>query len=359
MEQRFSETNDMAHASAHLKPDTLLGLTLHSSRSVNPTERVVVPVDDELLERILESTYRTLSGGLSRHAYARFDAASHMTAWGRSHLRRYALVRGRDLLASATRSDLTAVLDKRTVSVCGVGGVFTEPAHRGNGHASTLVDRLIHDAADEGAELALLSSDRHSPWCARNGFEVIPTKEAAVTVIESPRYGAPMTLIRGGEERDLSAIVAMGRVRAEPFRFHLDRDLDRLQHAITTKRLQAGLAPAGARQLHFFIAEEGITAAAYVVITVAGNRWTIEECGDRDPSGARVGAILQALIAREPAERRPSIQGWLPPGFVPPQVTITSTTPSAEVMMGRSLKATTVLPQLPVDAVLYWRSDIF
>jgi hypothetical protein len=29
----------------------------------------------------------------------------------------------------------------------------------------------------------------------------------------------------------------------------------------------------------------------------------IEECGDRDPSGARVGAILQALIAREPAKR--------------------------------------------------------
>jgi len=36
----------------------------------------------------------------------------------------------------------------------------------------------------------------------------------------------------------------------------------------------------------------------------------IEELGDRDPGGApRPAAILQALIAREPAEARPSIQG--------------------------------------------------
>jgi len=44
--------------------------------------------------------------------------------------------------------------------------------------------------------------------------------------------------------------------------------------------------------------------------------------GDRDPSGARAGAILQGLIAREPAERRPTIRGWLASGFLPPQVTI-------------------------------------
>ena len=46
---------------------------------------------------------------------------------------------------------------------------------------------------------------------------------------ESPRPGAPMTLIRGGEERDLQAIVAMGQVRASAFRFHLDRDVDLVQ----------------------------------------------------------------------------------------------------------------------------------
>ena len=59
----------------------------------------------------------------------------------------------------------------------------------------------------------------------------------------------------------------------------------------------------------------------------------IEEAGDRDPAGARVGAILQALIAREPAEQRPRSRRWLPDGFLPPQVTIVGETPSADVMM--------------------------
>jgi hypothetical protein len=135
--------------------------------------------------------------------------------------------------------------------------------------------------------------------------------------------------------------------------------VDFVQYAIARTRLLAGLGAAGARQLHFFIAEEGITAAAYVVISIAGDLWTIEACGDRDPSGARVGAILQALIAREPVERRPTIRAWLPRGFVPPQVTIVSATPSAEVMVVRSLGKTDVRPPLSGDDVLYWRSDVF
>ena len=61
--------------------------------------------------------------------------------------------------------------------------------------------------------------------------------------------------------------------------------------------------------------------------------------------GCSCRAILQALIAREPAERRPMIHAWLPPGFVPPQVTVVSVKPSAEVMMrglGPTVRAGTV-----------------
>ena len=76
-----------------------------------------------------------------------------------------------------------------------------------------------------------------------------------------------------------------------------------------------------------------------MVVSIVDRTWTIEECGDRDPSGARVGAILQALIAREPVEQRPIIRGWLPPGFVPPQITIVSARPSTDVMSGRSSQA--------------------
>ena len=252
----------------------------------------------------------------------------------------------------------SAGLDRQPVRVCGIGQIFPRPAPTAGGPAREFVDGLLEQAARGGAALALLFSDMNDEQQVA-AFDVVPMTDVEIGVAEPLRRGAPMTLIRGGEERDLAAIVAMGRIRAEPFRFHLDRDVEFEQYAITRKRLLAGLGAAGARQLHFFIAEEGITAAAYVVVSIVGGTWTVEECGDRDPSGARVGAILQALIAREPVERRPTIRAWLPRGFVPPQVTIVSATPSAEVMVVRSLGKTDVRPPLSGDDVLYWRSDVF
>jgi hypothetical protein len=280
------------------------------------------------------------------------------TAWARRHQRRFALVDGRDVLASAMQYDLAALLDEQPVRICGIAEIFPQPGLAIGGPAGELVERLLEQAARDGAAMGLLfSATRDEQQIA--GFDLVPITDVEIGVAEPSRRGAPMTLIRGGEERDLAAIVAMGRIRADPFRFHLDRDVDFVQYAITKKRLLAGLGTAGARQLHFFIAEEGITPAAYVVVSIVGDMWTLEECGDRDPSGARVGAILQALIAREPVERRPTIRGWLLRGFVPPQVTIVSAKPSTAVMMMiRSLGTTEVHPRISGDDVLYWRSDI-
>ncbi len=133
------------------------------------------------------------------------------------------------------------------------------------------------------------------------------------------------------------------------------RDVDRVKHAITSKRLLAGLGRAGARQLRFVIAEEGITAAAYLVLTVAEGTWAIEDAGTA-MRPARAG-YLPALIAQKPAERRPVIRGWLPTGFVPPQVTVASARQSENVLM-----IAVVGPIEPLrpssDDVLCWRGDL-
>lgn len=319
----------------------------------------VVPAEGALLDHVLATSALHDKAGLSAYAYARCDAALTKTAWGRAHQQRFALIDEAGLLAGATRYLAAGVLDGRPVRVCAIGEVFTDPVHGGGDDARRLIERLLADATQEGADLALLFSDMDPTWCDRNSVERIPTIDIELRVAQSPNHGAPMTLVRGGEERDLAAIVGMGQVRAAPFRFHLDRDVDFVQYAITRKRLRAGLGAPGALQLQFFIAEEGVTAAAYVVIGVAGSSWTIEECGDRDPSGARVGAILQALIAREPVERRPSIRGWLPPGFVPPQITIASAAPSSDVLLVRSLGSAAAGSRLSGSDVLYWHSDVF
>jgi hypothetical protein len=318
---------------------------------------VVVTAAGALLERVLDATYPSSHQDLSRRAFTTADGALARTAWALGHQRRYALVDEDVVLATAQRYELSGTFDGRVLRICGIGGLYSDPRHVTADHARLLVEHLVTDARRAGADVAILFAAPGSTPPALDGFEVIPMQDVELTVAESTRHGAPMTLVRGGEDRDLAAIVAMGEVRSAPFRFHFNRDVDSVKYAITRKRLLAGLAASGARQLVFVIAEEGITAAAYAVISVADGHWTLEECGDRDPSGARVGAILQALLAREPVERRPIIRGWLPAGFVPPQVTIASTQPAAEALVIGHLTPAAETLGLSWRDVLCWRSD--
>jgi hypothetical protein len=320
----------------------------------------VVSAEGSILQQIVTSRAQTAHLGLRRDACRQFEAAQSKTAWAVGHRRRFAWVDGDELLASAEQYHLAGILDGQPVAICGIGSALSHAAHDdANLHARRLIDRLLDHAVHAGADVALICGTGNTASLASDGFETLPSVDLELGVAESPRHGAPMTLVRGGEERDLAAIVAMGQVRSSACRFHLVRDVDFVRHAMTRKRLMAGLGPIGARQFHFVIAEEGITAAAYLAISVAAGMWTIEECGDRDPSGARVGALLQALIAREPVETRPVIRGWLPPGFVPPQVTIASASPSNEVLWVRALSSR--VPPLDVAStdLLYWRDDFF
>jgi predicted N-acetyltransferase YhbS len=294
-------------------------------------------------------------------------AAQTATAWGRGRLRLLALVDRDELLASAKLYSFEATLDARPIRVAGIGAVFTPPARRGRGAARALIDQVLECAAADGADLALLFSEIGPDYYARLGFSAIATTDRRLRVARSDRRGAPAIMVRGGEDRDLADIAAMGQTRAAPYRFHLDRDRDLVHFSIARNRLLAGLGSPGARQLQFFIAEEGASAAAYVVISVRGHDaaaaetvWTIEEAGDRDPSGARAGAIMQVLIARDPAEKRPSISAWLPAGFLPPQITVIGEQPSAEVMMVRPLtpRGTPASPLTEAD-MLYWHGDLF
>jgi GNAT superfamily N-acetyltransferase len=321
----------------------------------------VEKAEGPILDEIVAATFDVWHEGLGRRAYERNYAAQLATPWGRSHLARWALIDHTGAcLASAKVYRFDAVLDGQRMAVVGLGAVFTQPAHRGRGHARVLIERLLERAHAEGADLALLFSEIGSEYYTRLGFRVLPRSELTLHVIESDRRGAPAILVRTGEDRDLVGLVDMGRQRSAGYRLHLDRNRDLVHFAITKKRLLAGLGPAGRREVQFFVAEEGASAVAYVVISARGADWVLEEAGDRDPSGARIGAILQVLIARDPAERRPALRGWLPADLCPPQVRIVERRAARDIMMMRSL-GTRRMPQPSLEeaGVLYWNSDLF
>ncbi len=204
----------------------------------------------------------------------------------------------------------------------------------------------------------MLFSEIDPAFYERLDFVPVALTESRIAVTR--RRGTPAVLVRAGEDRDIPRLVEMSGTRAAGARLALDRSEDWIKFGITKRRLLAGLGPPGLRQLEFLVAEEGLRAAAYVVSTVDEGRWFIEDAGDRDPSGARVGAILESMLARTPDLDPPDIHAWLPYGFVPPQLEIVETQPATGVMMIRPLKDRTLpLPPLRAEEVMYWRSDYF
>jgi predicted N-acetyltransferase YhbS len=318
-------------------------------------------------DRILAATHSLWSDGLTPERYAQYNRAQMRTRWGSRHLARLALVDGDEVLTSAKRYDLEVVLDGRSTRAVGIGAVFTPPEHRRNGYASRIVTEMLDRASAEGVSAALLFSEIGTPFYERHGFTRVPLVPSEVRL--RPFSGAPAVAMRTGEEADLPVIAEIHAARARGYRFAVRYDADWLQYSIAKRRLLAGLGPFDARRFEFLVAEEGGRAVAWVMLhaerggsgdAAGGERWTLESCGDRDPEGARIGALLQAMTARAPAGPLPQIAAWWPERLDPPQISRRPLSASPIVMMIRSLGADPrIHPPLAAEDVLYWHLDAF
>jgi GNAT superfamily N-acetyltransferase len=320
----------------------------------------LVPATGPLLEEILDETHPIWGEGLTRDSYGRLNAAQLKTPWGTEHLQRVALLsESGGLLSTAKRYELNATLDGQPVRVLGIGAVFTPRDRRGRGFAARLMEHLLETGRRERFDLALLFSAIGPEYYRRFGFEAVPIDQLSLDVRHRP--GAPAILVRAGTDRDVPFVADMHRARtaAARWRFALDRDADFIRFAITRKRLLAGLGPPGLRHLEFFVVDEGERPAAYAVLLRSNGDRILTECADRDPTGARVGALLQALFARTPGERPGMVRAWLPPGFRPPQITVVRTEPPSVVMMLRALSpGGPIRRPLAAGDVGYWLGDV-
>jgi GNAT superfamily N-acetyltransferase len=318
----------------------------------------VVIAGDALLEDVLDDTFPIWHEGLSREAYSKWSRGQLRTPWGREHLQRFVMLDPRGArLASLKRYRYPVRIHGHDGWMCGIGAVYTPPEHRGQGQASRLIEHVIEQSRAEGALVAGLFSEIGRTFYERLGFSVVMLDEVSVRVTR--RDGAPAMLVRSGDDRDLPALAAMHAVRTADARFALQRPAPLIHYALAKKRLFAGLSARDTRHLEFFVAEEGASAVAYVVFSQNEYGWTLEEAGDRDPAGARLGAMLQVLLAREPSHREPVIRTWWPRAFpVPPQLTLSNRNDPKDIFMVRPLAAGVSVPAGP-DGVFWWRSDYF
>lgn len=315
------------------------------------------PASPDQLTEILDTTFPLWGEGLDRAGYERYNDAQRQTPWGARCLHRLVLAEGTRWLSTAKRYDLRGRLDGREVRIMGIGAVFTPPGLRRHGHAAELIRRMLDQAEGEGIDLALLFSEIGPRYYQRLGFSAVPLSQFALQF--EPMAGPAGIALRSGEARDLAAVCEMNRLQAEGARFSIARDPVYAAYAIAKKRLLAAAGPPGRRQVEFFVVEEGSRAAAYLVLFEVGNYWMVTECGDRDASGARVGAMLQTLLSA-PGRRPAAIRAWLPPAFLPPQThAAVREVPPLTMMMRRIGRSGGIEPPLGAGDLAYWHADAF
>ena len=319
----------------------------------------VTPATGTVLQQIYDDTFSLWNDGLTRPDYERFNRAQMMTPWGTRHLERVAWMDGDTLLASAKRYGLTLAFDGVQVPCVGIGAVFTPPALRGRGHAPALIEALSEEAARDGFEYVFLYSEIDPAYYARFGFETIPVTETTIGLKPQKRAGAPAVLVRAGDERDIENIAGMHQVRAAAFAFSQHRSGDYVRHAIAKRRMLAAFSPPGVRQLDFYIAEEAASAVAYIAISRGPEGDVLEEWGDRDPTGARAGAMLQVMAARTPSETVAPLRTWMPRDFLPPQIEKVDERAPHETPMLRSSTPGKRIAVPPAAGVFLLKTDAF
>lgn len=302
-----------------------------------------------LLEQVLDHTYGLWGDGLSRKAYGLWNLAQVKTGWGKANLSRVGLVEGDQVVASAKRYLFDAFVGGQPARVLGIGAVFTPDARRGQGLAPRLIEAMIADGQARGCSVAVLFSEIGADYYTRFGFTVVPRRMVTIDVPHT-RRGAPATMVRVADPLDFPEISALSMTYAQDASFALKRTPDLIEFGITRRRLRAGLGPSGLRQVEVFVAEEGYRAAAFIIVSRGPEGVVLEDCGDRDPTGARIGALLEAYVERDPSRPDRTLRAWLPAGLHPPQVRLSAPFDAPEIMMVRGM--TTTLP-------VYWPLDVF
>lgn len=320
----------------------------------------VVEAGGEMLERILDQTFPVWGEGLARDAYGRYNRAQLATPWGAASLRRVALVDdGGELLASAKRYELLVSLDGDAVRTLGFGAVFTPEGRRGHGHAAELLRQVMEAGATDGFGLAMLFSEIAPRYYERLGFRQVPIDQVTLSVRTDKRPGPLAIPMRSGDLGDIPAIVEMNAGARDGYRLALVRDARYASFAVTKKRLLAAAGAPGHRRVEFFVVEEGGRASAYLVLLEVGGFAMVTECGDRDPSGARVSAMLQSILARDPGSIA-HLRAWLPPNSLPPQVAVIAHEIPPLAMMIRPLgRRVWPAPPLAEREILWWHADAF
>ena len=228
-------------------------------------------------------------------------------------------------VASLKRYRYPVRVDGRDGWMCGIGAVLTAPEHRGRGHA-VAPDRAKCSSGRAPRARCWPACSRRSAtaFYERLGFSTVPLDEVTVQRRRARTdrrrcWCAPATIATCaaicGAARDTRRPAARLRAAARRAAHSL-----RARQEAAVRRAQRAAARGSSSSSW---PRKGHAPSPTWCLSQNQYGWTLEEAGDRDPAGARLGGMLQVLLAREPSHRDPVIRAWWPRAFpVPPQLTL-------------------------------------
>ena len=173
---------------------------------------------------------------------------------------------------------------------------------RGRGAAKELLTRMMETAEAEGFEFAALFSE-----IAPRIYEQLDFVPGAAHRVPARRRSARAA----GRRRCWCGAATIGTCRRSP-RFQrraragarLARGAQRGLHQARHRQEAAARGPGAAGPARSGVPRQrGRPPAGRLHrVRVTQGTWFIEDAGDRDPSGARLGAMLQVMLARHPGE---------------------------------------------------------
>jgi len=162
------------------------------------------------LDEVLAATHPLWGDGLDERSYKEYVATLMGSAWGRRGYRflAYRAQAGGPIVAAMKLYRLAARLGGRSVSVGGVGAVFTMPQARRQGHAAAMLGQAHELMRRRGDALSLLFSEIGPDYYAELGYRKLPCRAVMLKVPEAPLPVTGVERMRKAEIPRLSELRA-------------------------------------------------------------------------------------------------------------------------------------------------------
>ena len=145
----------------------------------------LVQADWQNILKVLHESYKIWSPGLTKADYYANLSRQMAHPWGRKHLRFVIHERNKTIASSCKLYDLQLVSRGVRYRILGIGAVYTQLKHRGEGCASQLITELIELARSEDYDGLLLYTEIGCEFYEQFGFELLGDADFVIELSEA------------------------------------------------------------------------------------------------------------------------------------------------------------------------------